>query len=225
MKKCNNKTSFLLFLPFAQSWQSFSVLGIWFIWWPPSESPGALSHSPLKARGDLLQPCRAGGVHSQGVSSTLIARRSCGYGKALLALGLHFVFSPWVCKESQSVREQKSKEPEHVDRAGRKGGEYGKELFGRRAHNHGYVFVHMWVCRRGERPACGLEVMGKFRSFDFDSFSEDSSRLPQFTEELHYSFSRLTLWEKPFCEFLWYFSTHWGIHRYEGVWEQSEQAP
>lgn len=82
MKKCNNRTSFLSFLPFAQGWQSFSVLRIWFIWWPPSESPGAHSHnhSPLKARGDLLQPCRAAGesqdcsgwVHSQGVSSTLI---------------------------------------------------------------------------------------------------------------------------------------------------------
>lgn len=125
MKKCNNKTSFLLCLPFAQGWQSFSVLRIWFIWWPPSESPGAHSHShsPLKARGDLLQPCRAGGesqdcsgwVHSQGVSSTLVARRSCGlagasslsllgwqqlagHGEALLAL----CFPP-VSVQGQSV--------------------------------------------------------------------------------------------------------------------------
>lgn len=101
-----------------------------------------------------------------------------------------------MCKGSQSVREQKSKEPEcvHVDRAGRKRGEYGEELFGKRAHNHGYVFVHMWVCRRRERPACGLEVLGKFCSFDFGSFSEDSSRLlAQFTEELNYSFSKLEL--------------------------------
>lgn len=87
--------------------------------------------------------------------------------------------------QSQSLCEQKSKEPErvHVERAGGEGGVYGEELFEKRAYNHGYVFVHMWICRRRERPACSLEVIEKFCDFDFDSFSEDSSLLlEQFTE-------------------------------------------
>jgi len=99
---------------------------------------------------------------------------------------LHFA-SVYVQGQSQSVWEQKSKEPEyvHVERAGGEGGVYGEDLFlgEKRAHNHGYVLVHMWICSRKERPACSLEVTEKFCDFDFNSSSEDSSLLlEQFTE-------------------------------------------
>lgn len=58
----------------------------------------------------------------------------------------------------------------------------GRSCLKKRARNHGYVFVHMWICRR-ERPACVLGVIEKFSDFDFDSFSEDSSLLlEQFRE-------------------------------------------
>ena len=58
-----------------------------------------------------------------------------------------------VCARAESVCEQKSKEPErvHVERAEREEGVYGEELFEKRAHNHGYVFIHMWICRRRDQ--------------------------------------------------------------------------
>lgn len=117
---------------------------------------------------------RSSGLAGASSLSLLGWQQVDGHGEALLALE-NFVFYIWVCKGSQSVCEQKSKETEHVhvDRAEEKGW-VGRGVFGKRAHNHGYVLVHMWVCRRKERSACGLEVMGKFCSFDFDSFSEDA---------------------------------------------------
>lgn len=53
----------------------------------------------------------------------------------------------------------------------------GRSCLKKRARSHGYVFVHMSICRRRERPARTLGVIEKFSDFDFDSFSEDSSLL------------------------------------------------
>lgn len=47
----------------------------------------------------------------------------------------------------------------------------------KRAHDHGYVFIHMWICRRREKLVSSLGLIEKFCDFDFDSFSEDSSLL------------------------------------------------
>lgn len=108
-----------------------------------------------------------------------------------------------LCFTSVCACKQKSKEPEHAhERAGGEGGVYGKLLFKKRTHNYGYVFIHMWICRRREIPDCSPEVTEKFCNFGFDSFSEDSSLLlEQFRVAALFLFHGSTLRKN----FLWIF--------------------
>lgn len=102
--------------------------------------------------------------------------------------GVALCFTP-ACARTEPVCEQQSKgfEHVHIERAGGGGCVYGKRWFPgeKSAHNHGYVFIHMWICSRRERPACSLELTEKFSDFDFNIFffSEDTSLLlDPFTE-------------------------------------------
>lgn len=136
-----------------------------------------------------------------------------GHGETLLALGFHFVFHLWVCKSSQSVclcmwTGQKK-------RGWVEGGVVWK------GSSQPWLCVH----NMGRKKETSLWTGSDGKVLILTVFEDSSWLLVLSTEEHHYSFSRLVLWEKPFCEFLWYFSTHCGIHRYEGRWEQSEQAP
>lgn len=132
----------------------------------------------------------SGWVHSHGIGGIGLARRGRSLAELLLLCstsgsterstgwalsspvgpGVALWFTPAHAR-TEPVCEQQSKGPElvHIERAGGRGCVYGERLFPgeKSAHNHGYVFIHMWICSSRERPACSLELTEKFSDFDF----------------------------------------------------------
>lgn len=77
-------------------------------------------------------------------------------------VALHFT-SVCLCKGRVSLSVSRRAKRPNAERAGGEGGVYREEWFldEKRAHDHGNVFVHMWICRRREKPVCSLEVIDR----------------------------------------------------------------